>query len=166
MSLLRSGSHRKAPFLMLLVGLALIGAQAYMEAGPDAAQFAVQGSLQKLLIQIPAGIAALIVASKLIDCDFGPLGVVALKLAGIMVLAEGVGCWFPPTLVFFSLMAELTVMIVGFFWMFELGKWETYFVVLLNIGAILGARYLVDQYMNPSHPYWIGNDRPRGARRR
>ncbi len=149
---------------MLLVGLALIAAQAYLAAGPDVARFAVKGSLQKLLLQIPAGIAALIVASKLIDCDFGPITVVALKLAGIMVLAEGVGCWIP--IPFFSFMAELAVMLVGFFWLFELGKWETYLVVLLNVGAIIGARYLVDQYMNPSHPYWTADERPRRARRR
>jgi hypothetical protein len=149
---------------MLLVGLALIAAQAYMEAGPDVARFAVKGSLQKLLIQIPAGIVALMIASKLIDCDFGPITVVALKLAGIMVLAEGVGCWIP--IPFFSMAAEMAVMVVGFFWMFDLGKWETYFVVLLNIAAIIGARYLVDQYMQPSHPYWVTNDAPRNARRR
>ncbi|MDG3006985.1 hypothetical protein [Paludisphaera mucosa] len=164
MSLLRTGSHRTVPFLMLLVGLALIGSQAYQAAGPDAAQFAVKGSLQKLLLQIPAGIVAVIVASRLIDCDFGPITVVALKLAGIMVLAEGVGCWVP--FPFFSAMAELAVMVVGFFWLFELGKWETYLVVLLNLAAIFGARYLVDQYMSPSHPYWITNERPRQGRRR
>jgi len=149
---------------MLLFGLALIGAQAYLEAGPGAAEYAVKGSLQKLLIQIPAGIVAVFVASRLIDCDFGPITVVILKLAGIMILAEGVGCWIP--IPFFSLMAELAVMVVGFFWMFELGKWETYLVVLLNLAAVFGARYFVDNYMNSSHPYWITNDRPRNARRR
>lgn len=164
MSLLRSRSHRTVPFLMLLIGLALIGGQAYLAAGPDAAEYAVKGSLQKLLLQIPAGVVAVIVASKLIDCDFGPISVVMLKLAGIMVLSEGVGCWVP--IPFFSILAELAVMVVGFFWMFELSKWETYLVVLLNIAAIFGARYLVDQYMNPSHSYWAGDERPRRARRR
>ena len=164
MSLLRSRSHRRAPFLMLLVGLGLIGSAAYLAAGPDAARYAVKGSLQKLMIQIPAGIVAVVVASKLIECDFGPITVVMLKLAGIMVLAEGVGAWVP--IPFFSLMAELSVMVVGFFWMFELSKWETYLVVLLNIAAIFGARYLVDQYMDPSHAYWLTDDRPRNARRR
>ncbi len=150
--------------MMLLVGLALIGGEAYLSAGPDAAEYAVKGSLQKLLIQIPAGIVAVIVASKLIECDFGPITVVILKLAGIMVLAEGVGTWVP--LPFFSIMAELAVMVVGFFWMFELSKWETYLVVLLNIAAIFGARYLVDNYMSSSHNYWVTNERPRQQRRR
>jgi len=161
---LRTRSHVRSPFLMLLVGLALIGAQAYLEAGPDAAEYAVKGSLQKLLIQIPAGIVAVLVASRLIDCDFGPITVVIMKLAGIMVLAEGVGAWVP--IPFFSLMAELTVMVVGFFWMFELGKWETYLVVLLNLAAVFGARYLVDNHLDSSHRYWITGERPRAAGRR
>jgi hypothetical protein len=149
---------------MLLVGLALIGAEAYQEAGPDAAQFAVKGSLRKLLIQIPAGIVALIVASKLIEVDFGPITIAALKIAAITVLAEGIACWI--AIPFFSLVAELTVMLVGFFWMFELGKWETYLVVLLNLAAVFGARYFADNYMDSSHPYWLTGDRPRQARRR
>lgn len=161
---LRAGSHRRAPFLMLLVGLALIGAEAYLEAGQGAAEYAVKGSLQKLLIQVPAGIVALAVASRFIDVDFGPITVVALKVAGIMVLAEGVGCWIP--IPFFSMAAEMAVLVVGFFWMFELGTWETYFVVFLNLAAVFGARYLVDQYMSPSHAYWITGDPPRHMRGR
>jgi hypothetical protein len=137
---------------MLLFGLVLIGAEAYQEAGRQAAEFAVKGSLQKLMIQIPAGLIAVFVASRIIDCDFGTLGVVALKIAGITVLAEGVACWAP--LPFFSIMAELTVMLVGFFWVFELSKWETYLLVLLNFAALFGARYVVDNYMSSPRAYW------------
>jgi len=161
---LRARDHYRSPFLMLLVGLALIGAGAYQAAGPDAAQFAVKGSLQKLLVQIPAGVVALIVASMLIEVDFGPITIAALKIAAVTVLAEGVGCWIP--IPFFSLVAELTVMLVGFFWLFELGKWETYLVVLLNLAAVFGARYLVDQHLNSSHPYWIHGARSQQSRRR
>lgn len=161
--MLRARDHYRSPFLMLLVGLALIGAEAYQEAGPDAAQFAVKGSLQKLLIQIPAGIVALVVAAKMIEVDFGPITIAGLKIAAITVLAEGVACWVP--IPFFSLMAELTVMVVGFFWLFELGKWETYLVVLLNLAAVFGARYVVDNYMDSSHTYWVTGERPRRARR-
>jgi hypothetical protein len=137
---------------MLLFGLVLIGAAAYQQAGPDAAEFAVKGSLQKLMIQVPAGLIAVFVASRLIDFDFGTLGVVALKIAGITVLAEGVACWVP--IPFFSMMAELTVMLVGFFWVFELSKWETYLLVLLNFAALFGTRYVVDNYMSSPKTYW------------
>lgn len=150
--MLRTGSHRTAPYKMIIFGLLLIGAQAYMEAGEDAAKYAVQGSLQKLLIQVPAGIVAILVASRLIDLDFGTLGVVILKLAGITVLAEGVACWVP--IPFFSMMAELAVMLVGFFWLFETSKWETYLLVFLNIAALFGARYLIDNYSVSAHRYW------------
>lgn len=161
--MLRAKDHFRSPFLMLLVGLALIGSAAYLEAGPDFAEYAVKGSLQKLVIQIPAGIIALVVASKLIEVDFGPISIAALKIAAITVLAEGVGCWI--TIPFFSLVAELTVMLVGFFWLFELGKWETYLVLLLNLAAVFGVRYFVDNYMDSSHAYWATGDRPRQARR-
>lgn len=150
--MLRSGAHRTVPFQMLLFGLVLIGAEAYQEAGQQAAEFAVKGSLQKLMIQIPAGLIAVFVASRIIDFDFGTLGVVALKIAGITVLAEGVACWVP--FPFFSIMAELAVMLVGFFWVFELSKWETYLLVLLNFAALFGTRYVVDNYMSSPRTYW------------
>ena len=150
--MLRAKDHFRSPFLMLLVGLALIGSAAYLEAGPDFAEYAVKGSLQKLVIQIPAGIIALVVASKLIEVDFGPISIAALKIAAI-------------TVPFFSLVAELTVMLVGFFWLFELGKWETYLVLLLNLAAVFGVRYFVANYMDSSHAYWATGDRPRQARR-
>jgi hypothetical protein len=154
--MLRSGSHRTVPFQMLIFGLVLIGTEAYLEAGPGAAEFAVKGSLQKLLIQIPAGLIAVFIASRLIDFDFGTLGVVALKIAGITVLAEGVACWVP--IPFFSMMAELAVMLVGFFWVFELGKWETYLLVLLNFAALFGTRYVVDNYLSSPRTFWSQSD--------
>jgi len=150
--MLRSGSHRTVPFQMLLFGLVLIGAEAYQEAGPQAAQFAVKGSLQKLMIQVPAGLIAVFLASRFIDFDVDPLHVIALKVAGITVLAEGVACWVP--IPFFSMMAELTVMVIGFFWLFEVGKWETYLLVLLNFAALFGTRYVVDNYMSAPKAYW------------
>ncbi len=146
---------------MLLFGLVLIGAEAYQEAGRQAAEFAVKGSLQKLLIQIPAGLIAVFVASRFIDFDVDPLHVIALKIAGIMVLAEGVACWVQVP--FFSMMAELTVMVVGFFWLFELSKWETYFLVLLNFAALFGTRYVVDNYLSSPRSYW--SQAARNARR-
>jgi hypothetical protein len=160
-AMLRSGSHRKVPFQMLLFGLVLIGAEAYQEAGPKAAQFAVKGSLQKLLIQVPAGIIAVFVASRFIDFDVDPLTVIALKIAGITVLAEGVACWVPVP--FFSMTAELAVMLVGFFWLFELSKWETYFLVLLNFAALFGARYVVDNYLSSPRSFWSTSS-PNGRR--
>jgi hypothetical protein len=159
--MLRSGSHRTVPFQMLLFGLVLIGAEAYQEAGKQAAEFAVKGSLQKLLIQVPAGVIAVFVASRFIDFDVDPLHVIALKVAGITVLAEGVACWVPVP--FFSMMAELTVMLIGFFWLFELGKWETYFLVLLNFAALFGTRYVVDNYMSSPRSFWSTSS-PAGRR--
>jgi hypothetical protein len=146
---------------MLIFGLILIGCEAYREAGPDAAQFAVEGSLKKLLIQVPAGIVAVWIASRLIDFDFGTIGIIALKIAGITVLAEGVACWIPVP--FFAIMAELAVMLVGFFWLFELSKWETYLIVLLNFAVLFGAHYLLANYINKSHSF--GARPPARARR-
>ena len=109
---------------MLILGLVLIGLQAYLAAGSGRAQFMVGFSLKKLLIQVPAGIVAIWIASRFIDFDFGTIGNIALSIAGITVLAEGVACWIP--IPFFSIMADLTVMLVGFFMLFELSKWQTY----------------------------------------
>ena len=111
MSLIRERHRRIAPWQMMIFGLVLIGLQAYLAAGSGAAQFMVEFSLKKLLIQAPAGIIAVWIASRFIDFDFGTIGSIALKIAGITVLAEGVACWVP--IPFFSIVAEVTVMIVG-----------------------------------------------------
>ena len=151
MSLIRDRHRPRAPLQMMIFGLVLIGLQAYLAAGPGAAQFMVEFSLKKLLIQVPAGIIAVWIASRFIDFDFGTIGGIALKIAAITVLAEGVACWIP--IPFFSIVAELTVMVVGFFLLFELEKWETYLVVLLNFAVLFGAHYLLAHYINQSHSY-------------
>jgi hypothetical protein len=151
MGLLRDRSRRTAPVKMLAFGLILIGLQAYLAAGSDAARYMVEFSLKKLLIQVPAGIVAVWIASRLIDFDFGTIGVIALRIAAITVLAEGMACWIP--IPFFSITAELTVMLVGFFLLFDLGKWQTYLVVLLNLAVLFGAHYLLAKYINQSRTY-------------
>ena len=95
MGLIRDRSRRSAPIQMLVFGLILIGLQAYLAAGPDAASFMVEFSVKKLLIQVPAGIIAVWIASRLIDFDFGTIGGIALKIAAITVLAEGWAAGFP-----------------------------------------------------------------------
>ena len=147
MGLVRDRYRRRAPLQMLVVGLVLIGLQAYLAAGSGAAQFMVEFSLKKLLIQVPAGIIAVWIASRFIDFDFGTIGGIAIKIAAITVLAEGVACWIP--IPFFSIMAELTVMLVGFFVLFDLSKWQTYLIVLLNFAVLFGAHYVMANYINP-----------------
>jgi hypothetical protein len=151
MALIRERYRRNAPLKMLILGLILIGCQAYMAAGPGAAQFMVAFSLKKLLIQIPAGIITVWIASRLIEFDFGTIGNIALTIAGITVLAEGVACWIP--IPFFSIVAEVTAMIVGFFVLFELSKWQTYMIVLLNFVVLFGAHYLMANYINNSRSF-------------
>ena len=151
MSLIRERHRRIAPWQMMIFGLVLIGLQAYLAAGSGAAQFMVEFSLKKLLIQIPAGIIAVWIASRFIDFDFGTIGSIALKIAGITVLAEGVACWVP--IPFFSIVAEVTVMIVGFFVLFELSKWQTYLIVLLNFVVLFAAHYLMVNYINPARSF-------------
>jgi hypothetical protein len=156
MGLIRDRSRGTAPWQMLIFGLVLIGLQAYLAAGSGAAQFMVEFSLKKLLIQVPAGIIAVFIASRLIEFDFGTVPGIALKIAAITVLAEGVACWIP--IPFFSIMADLTVMLVGFFVLFDLGKWPTYLVVLLNFAVLFGAHYVLANYINQPHSY---GSRPR-----
>jgi hypothetical protein len=159
MGLIRDRSRRTAPIKMLILGLFLIGLQAYMAAGSGAAEFMVGFSLKKLLIQVPAGIVAVWLASRFIDFDFGTIGGIAIKIAAIEVLAEGVACWIP--IPFFSIIADLTVMLVGFFVLFELSKWQTYLIVLLNFAVLFGAHYLLANYINRSGSYGA---RPPGRR--
>jgi hypothetical protein len=151
MGLIRDRSRRSAPIKMLIFGLFLIGLQAYLAAGSGAAQFVVGFSLKKLLIQVPAGIVAVFIASKIFEFDFGTIGTIAKNIAGITVLAEGVACWIP--IPFFSIMADLTVMLVGFFVLFELSKWQTYLIVLLNFAVLFGAHYLLANYNNQNRSY-------------
>ena len=151
MGLIRDRSRRSAPLKMLVFGLVLIGLQAYMAAGSGAAQFFVGFSLKKLLIQVPAGIVAVWIASRIFDFDFGTLGTIAQNIAAITVLAEGVACWIPIPV--FSIIADLTVMLVGFFVLFELSKWQTYLIVLLNFAVLFGAHYLLANYINQRRSY-------------
>jgi hypothetical protein len=151
MGLIRDRYRRTAPLKMMIFGLVLIGLQAYLAAGSGAAQFMVDFSLKKLLIQVPAGIIAVWIASRFIDFDFGTIGNIALNIAAITVLAEGVACWIP--IPFFSIMAEVIVMIVGFFFLFELSKWQTYSIVVLNFVVLFGAHYLMANYINPSRSF-------------
>jgi hypothetical protein len=151
MGVLTERGQRRAPYLMLIAGLALIGWQTYTTAGPDAVQYAIGFSLKKLLIQVPAGIVAILVASRLIENDWGTIKDIILRIAGITILAEGVGCWIP--IPFFSIIAEITVELIGFFLLFELSKWETYLVVFLNFAALFGAHYLIDNYVNTNQSF-------------
>ena len=151
MGLIRDRSRRSAPIKMLIFGLFLIGLQAYWAAGSGAAQFVVGFSLKKLLIQVPAGIVAVWIASKVFEFDFGTIGTIAQKIAAITVLAEGVACWIP--IPFFSIMADLAVMLVGFFVLFELSKWQTYLIVLLNFAVLFGAHYLLANYNSQPRSY-------------
>ncbi len=54
-------------------------------------------------------------------------------------------------------------MVVGFFLLFDLSKWETYFVVLLNFGVLFGAHYLLANYVDQPRPY--GSRPPARTRR-
>jgi hypothetical protein len=146
MGWIRPGSHRSTPIKLLIVGLILIGARAYSVWGPDAVEFAIKGSLAKLLIQVPAGVVAALIASRLFEFDFGTIGTVALKIAGITVLAEGVGCWIPSLIL--EMLAEFVVMLIGFFWLFELSTWQTYLVLFLNYAVLFGAYHIRDNYLD------------------
>jgi hypothetical protein len=156
MGLIKDRSRRSAPITMLICGLVLIGLQAYLAAGSGAAMFVVGFSLKKLLIQVPAGIIAVWIASRLIDFDFGTIGSIAISIAAITILAEGVACWIP--IPFFSIIADLTVMLVGFFVLFELTKWQTYTIVLLNFAVLFGAHFLLANFIMHSYSY---GSRPR-----
>jgi hypothetical protein len=67
------------------------------------------------------------------------------------VLAEGVACWIPIPVI--SIIADLTVMLVGFFVLFELSKWQTYLIVLLNFAVLFGAHNLLANYINQPRSY-------------
>lgn len=151
MGLMRARAHRRVPIQMLVFGLVMLGANAYLAGGDLAAKQAVVVSLKQLAIQVPAGIVAFWLAARFIDADFGSIGMIALKIAGVTVLAEGVACWIP--IPFFQIMALLTIVLFGYFWLFDLGKWETYLVVLLNIAVLFGAYYLLGRYSQGGGPH-------------
>ncbi len=54
---------------------------------------------------------------------------------------------------FLSIIAEVTVMILGFFMLFELSKWQTYLIVLLNFAVLFGAHYVMANYINHSRSF-------------
>jgi len=134
--------------MLFIVGLVALGANAYLSGGSADAQHIVIDSLKKLAVQVPAGIIAIWIAGRFIESDFGDIFSIGLKIAGITVCAEAAHAWvytYVP-FEFFSFMAGLTVMVVGYFWLFDLGKWETFFIVAINFAVTLGAYYVVDNY--------------------
>ncbi len=152
----RARAHRRVPIQMLVFGLVLLGTNAYLRGVDAFAKQALFVSLKQLAIQIPSGIVAFWLASRFIESDFGSIGMIAIKIAGVTILAEGVACWVPVP--FFQFMVLLGVLLFGYFWLFDLGKWETYLVVLLNFAVLLGAYYLLGRYVQ-------GRDADRGAPR-
>jgi hypothetical protein len=149
MGWIRSNSHRTTPLKLLVLGLILIGGHAYYVSGSNVfAEAAIKESLAKLLIQVPAGIVATIIASRLFEFDFGTVGTIALKIAGITILAEGVGCWINVPIL--EALAEFVIMLIGFFWLFELTTFQTYLLLFLNFAVLFGAYYVLDNYMNSS----------------
>jgi hypothetical protein len=152
MGLMRARSHRTVPIQMFLFGVVLLAVYGYQFGGTGTAKLAVIMTLKKLAIQVPAGIIAVWIASRIIDCDFGTFGTIVFKIAGVTMLAEAVACWvdyFVP-FAFFPFMAELTVILIGFFWLFELSKWETYLLVFLNFAVLIGVNYFLDNYWQSS----------------
>lgn len=165
MGWIRAGAHRTTPLKLLIVGLILIAARAYSLYGSGAVEAALTDSLTKLLIQVPAGVVATIIASRLFEVEFGPLGVVALKIAGIIILAEGVGCWIPIPIL--EVLAEFVVMLIGFFWLFELTAFQTYLILFLNFAVLFGAYYVLDNYLDsPRSPISQQHHPARGRHRR
>ncbi|ODT98285.1 MAG: hypothetical protein ABS79_06170 [Planctomycetes bacterium SCN 63-9] len=165
MAWIRSNAHRTTPLKLLIFGLLLIGGHAYYVGGTgSAAEDAVKDSLVKLMVQVPAGVVATFIASRLFEVDFGTIGTIALKIAGITILAEGVGCWI--NIPILEVLAEVTVMLIGFFWLFELTTFQTYLLLFLNFAVLFGAYYIIDNYLDsPRSPYPRQN-RPVRAHRR
>jgi hypothetical protein len=153
MGLMTVRSHRTAPIQIFLLGVVMLAAYGYQFGGKDTAKIAVIMSLKKLAIQVPVGVIAVWIASRFIDSDFGTIGTILLKIAGISLFAEAVACWvdyFVP-FAFFPFAAELTVMLIGYFWLFELGNWESYLVVFLNFAVLIGSNYFLDNYWQSSN---------------
>ncbi|WP_435017875.1 hypothetical protein TA3x_005496 [Tundrisphaera sp. TA3] len=153
MGLIRDRSRGTAPLKMLVFGLILIGIQAYMAAGSEAGRYLAENSLRKLLIQAPAGIVAAWIASRFLDVDFGTLGGFALRILAIDVMADGVACWVPIPIL--GIMAEVVVMLLGYFLLFELTKWQSIFVVVLNFIVLFGAYDFM-----ANEPRWFGARHP------
>ena len=68
------------------------------------------------------------------------------EIAAVTMLAERVACWIP--IPFVIIIADLTVMLLGFFVLFELSKWQSYLIVFLNFAVLFGAHYLLAKYIN------------------
>ncbi len=75
---------------MLRFGLALPGTKAYMTGSHAATKFAVIGSLKKLAIEVRAEMFAVWNKSRLVDFDFATMGIVALNIAAIKIVADRV----------------------------------------------------------------------------
>jgi len=80
---LKSTSHYKVPFAIILASLAAIFGMGYLQGGEQAAQGVLDYSIRQIAFQFPIGLLVIFVASRIIEFDFGTIVTISLKVLAI-----------------------------------------------------------------------------------
>lgn len=87
---LKSTSHYKVPFAIILASLAAIFGIGYLRGGEQAAEGVLDYSLRQIAFQFPMGLLVIFVASRIIEFDFGTIVTISLKILAISALCVAI----------------------------------------------------------------------------
>jgi hypothetical protein len=80
---LKSTSHYKVPFAIILGSLAAIFGMGYLQGGEGAAEGILDYSIRHIAFQFPVGLLVIFIASRIIEFDFGTIVTISLKILAI-----------------------------------------------------------------------------------
>jgi hypothetical protein len=136
----------KVPAVLLAIGMAIMVAAGFQEAGAEGATTVLMGIGIWVAILVAMGIVALFLVAAVLGLSFGPASHASLKLAAIFVFPAGIGMLLPDG---FGWLVELVLYVSLLIYLFELeGKevifcmvviWFVRWVAVILLAAIMAA---------------------------
>ena len=171
---LKSTSHYKVPFAIILASLGAIFGMGYMAGGEQAAQGVLDYAVRQIAFQFPIGILVIFIASRFFEFDFGTITTISLKVLAIsaLCLAISVAMYVfagqPET----SLITAAINFVVFLFMtmiLFGTSGLETWIIAALSIAVPYGLNHyvypIVKGQLQNQAPAAAAPARPRGGRR-
>ena len=171
---LKSTSHYKVPFAIILASLAAIFGMGYMQGGEQAAQGVLDYAIRQIAFQFPIGILVIFIASRFFEFDFGTITTISLKVLAIssLCLAISVAMFVFAGQSETSLITAAINFVVFLFMimiLFGTSGLETWIIAALSVAVPYGLNHyvypMVNGQMQNYAPAAAAPARPRGGRR-
>lgn len=146
---LKSSSHYKVPFAIVIFSLIAIGFMGYSQGGDDGAELLVKIAAMQALFQFPIGLVILLICSRLFTFDFGTFGTISLKILAISFFEEAVAMGLylfasiPPTSLI-SIAVSFVIFLFMIMILFETSGAETWIIAGVTLLASYGINHLHD----------------------